>query len=495
MTTANHEEFNVQWTAPESRFLRQELAEAPIPPLAQIFASNLSDAIKYAAESKGAPADFVLAGLLSAASTAIGNSRWASPWDGWKEPPLIWTMLVGLPSSGKSPALDAVMEPLRELEAPLMEAARTEYIAWEEQEKIAQMKEKAWQSRAEKSIKFGKEPEPRPLDAIPPAAPTFPRLLINDTTIERLGVIISDFPRGTLQMRDELAGWLEGMVRYSAGNDRPFWLEAYGGRGYNVERQSRMPLMIHRLSVGVTGGIQPDRLKTLLFKSDDDGLLARFLPIWPEPVPVKAPQSRVKNTIIKDALQKLLSLELQTDKLGQVDLKVIPFSQPAREQMNVFREQVRQWESETEGLMLSFYGKLPGLSVRLSLVLTYLDWAVSGADEPCQIEENYFQKAICLIENYVIPMALRTYAEASVPVTDRAARKLISIIREKKIYQFSSREIMRMERRGLRSKGELDPVLDVLIDADCIRSIDNRPALHGGRPCRKFAVNPAVFDA
>ena len=93
-------------------------------------------------------------------------------------------------------------------------------------------------------------------------------------------------------MRDELAGWLEGMARYSGGgSDRPFWLEAYGGRGFTVERMGREPLTIDRLSIGVVGGIQPDRLNTLLFKSDDDGLLARFLPIWPEPAPLKRPDS------------------------------------------------------------------------------------------------------------------------------------------------------------------------------------------------------------
>lgn len=85
-------------------------------------------------------------------------------------------------------------------------------------------------------------------------------------------MVVARQPRGTLLARDELSGWLQGMTRYAGGgSDRPFWLEAYGGRGYTVERMGRDPVHIDRLSIGVTGGIQPDRLKTLLIRSDDDG--------------------------------------------------------------------------------------------------------------------------------------------------------------------------------------------------------------------------------
>jgi hypothetical protein len=89
-------------------------------------------------------------------------------------------------------------------------------------------------------------------------------LVVSDATIERLGAILARQPRGTLQMRDELAGWLEGMTRYAGGgSDRAFWLEAFGGRAYVVERMGREPLTVERLAIGVLGGIQPDRLRSL----------------------------------------------------------------------------------------------------------------------------------------------------------------------------------------------------------------------------------------
>lgn len=65
--------------------------------------------------------------------------------------------------------------------------------------------------------------------------------------------------------------------RYSGGGSgRSFRLEAFEGRGFRVERMGREPLTIDRLSIAVPGGIQSDRLKSKLFKADDDGLLARL---------------------------------------------------------------------------------------------------------------------------------------------------------------------------------------------------------------------------
>ena len=231
-------------------------------------------------------------------------------------------------------------------------------------------------------------------------------------------------------MRDELAGWLEGMNRYSGVSDRRFWLEAYGCRGFTAERMSREPLTIDRLSIGVLGGIQPDRLKSLLFKVDDDGLLARFIPIYPEPAPLCRPQAWADETLMENALARLLTLDLVADELGEARPLFLAFSEDAKTLMDDFRLAVRGWEAEAEGLMLSFLGKLPGLAARLALVLAYLDWAADGAEEPREITVQHFGRAAHLVEVYIVPMARRAYADAATPKAERAARRLITIIRE-----------------------------------------------------------------
>jgi len=315
---------------------------------------------------------------------------------------------------------------------------------------------------------------------------------VNDATIERLGAILAQQPRGTLQMRDELAGWLEGMQRYSGGSDRPFWLEAFGGRGFTVERIGREPLTIDRLSIGVLGGIQPDRLKSLLFKSDDDGLLARFLPIWPEPAPLRRPQAWGDETLVEAALARLLTLDLVTDEAGEARPWFIPFTDDARALMDDLRAVVRGWEAESDGLMLSFLGKLPGLTARLALALGFLDWAADGAEEPREITVQHFGRAAHLVEAYLLPMARRAYADAATPKAERAARRLVGIVREQGWQRFTSRDVLRLDRSGLGTVAELNPALAMLEDGECIRPVDPPANPQGGRPQRRFLVNPAI---
>jgi uncharacterized protein DUF3987 len=50
------------------------------------------------------------------------------------------------------------------------------------------------------------------------------------------------------------------MSRYSGGEDNEFWLEAWNGSAYTVERMGRPPIAVNHLLVGVVGGLQPDKL-------------------------------------------------------------------------------------------------------------------------------------------------------------------------------------------------------------------------------------------
>lgn len=485
--------FMPTWSAPNPRFLRAELPPAPALPLRDVLRPRLAEWVSDAAESKGAPADYVFAALLSVAGSTIGNARWVTIWPGWNEPPLIWSMCIGLPSAGKSPAIDAALQPLRKVERPMRQAAEARRTTWTEKADLAKLAESSWKEAARAAIKDGKTPPERPngCDAGPP--PHIPRLVVNDGTIERLGAILAQQPRGTLQMRDELAGWLEGMQRYSGGgSDRPFWLEAYGGRGFTVERMGREPLTIDRLSIGVLGGIQPDRLKSLLFKSDDDGLLARFLPIWPEPAPLRRPRTWADEALMDAALERLLSLDLVTDEAGECRPWFVPFTEDACALMDDFRAVARGWEAGAEGLILSFVGKLPGLTARLALVLAYLDWAADGAEEPHAITVPHFGRAAHLVEAYFLPMARRAYADASTPKAERAVRRLVGIIREMGWQRFTSRDVLRLDRSGLGAAAELNPALAMLEEGECIRLVDPPTNPQGGRPQRLYLVNPAL---
>jgi hypothetical protein len=146
------------WPEPETRFLKPILPPAPPPPLDDVLSLRLAQWVRDSAEAKGAPADYVMGALLSVAGSLLGNSRWVSPWRGWAEPPIIWCMAISLPSSGKGPAIDAVLQPLRRVEAPLRRAAEAEAKAWAERAEVARAVEAKWLKAVEKAVQSGEKP-------------------------------------------------------------------------------------------------------------------------------------------------------------------------------------------------------------------------------------------------------------------------------------------------------------------------------------------------
>lgn len=332
----------------------------------------------------------------------------------------------------------------------------------------------------------------RPAAADVEPEPVIPRLAMSDTTIEKLAAILAQQPRGVLMVRDELAGWEQNMSRYTSGGDRPFWIEAYGGRSYSVERIGRPPIDIERLSVGVIGNIQPDRLRSQFLNTQDDGFVARMLPIWPERAPLTRP-GVCHDANLMPAIERLLSLEMIRNGPGFHEPKRLPFTPQAQALLEEFRHKVREWEDRSEGIMVSFAGKLHGLSVRLSLILTFLEWAVSDGPETDAISADVFATAFRLIEDYLLPMAQRAYAPAACSAKERGGRKLVALLQDRSAKTISTREIQRSGRSGLQSKEEVDRAVSALEDADILHALEAQLSRRGGRPARDFEVNPAIY--
>lgn len=92
---------------------------------------------------------------------------------------------------------------------------------------------------------------------------------------------------------------------------RAFWVELFGGRPYRVERQKNPePIIIPRLAVSVYGGVQPERLGPLLAEADD-GLLARILWAWPDPIPFHLSKQAPRSAWAIEAFDRLRWLDLQ----------------------------------------------------------------------------------------------------------------------------------------------------------------------------------------
>lgn len=413
--------------------------------------------IAKAASAANAPEDYVTAALLSAASGAIGNARWACAWNGWTEPPVLWIGLVGDPSAGKSPAIDLTHSALRQLEAE--EAKNPE----------------RWLSQP-----------PRTAGQL-----AGPRLVVGDTTQEALAAVLSVNPRGVLIVRDELTGWLTGMNRYSGASDRSFYIEAYGGRAYTVDRKGGGTFSIPRLCVPLIGGVQPDRFASLITRCDDDGLAARFLYVCPDRRAFKRPTEGADGDRILHALRKLRTLQMEQGEPVNVGC-----SEGAQAVLEKFCSEPSNEAASGSTLFRSWCGKGRGHVLRVSLILEHLDWAYKVQNpEPKSISEEAMVRSIALYAEYFVPMAKRVFGDAMLPPAERDAGALARWIVEHRPGKLTVREVYRARIGGIATPDRARQALGVLVDAGWISEAPTRAGNTLGRMKDAYDVNVGLWQA
>lgn len=490
--------YELAWPEPDRSIIQNTHTQAPAFP-AQLFGEFWSDWILKAAESKSSPPDYVGAGLLAVASSLIGNAAWASPWGGWIEPPVLWFSLVGIPSSGKSPGLDASMNLLQQLQKEAGQDIAEKKQAYLGACQVAKAYRDKWEEEVKQAVKNKATPPDMPLNAMEPEKISLPRLYTNDATIEAVGYRLFQNPKGLLLVRDEQAGWLGKMDKYGgSGGDRAFWLEAYGGRPYTIDRVKHFdePLTVAHLTVAIVGGIQPDRLQSTLMAGDDDGLTSRFNFLWPDPVPPKRPKAVFDDTLALIALRKLHQLPMAIDDHGAASPHIAYLEEAAAQALQEFRLENHGIQLEHGGLFLSYLGKLPGIAVRLALVLELL-WACAQPGVlvlPSKVSEKAILAALAFITDYLIPMAQRTFGVAMMSKPKQHAAQIAHWILENKIQRFNVRDdIQRNPKLKLKKTADIQAALQELVDLDWVVHTPNREGDAPGRQRNDYTVNPLVW--
>ncbi len=324
--------------------------------------------------------------------------------------------------------------------------------------------------------------------------PQAPRLRQNDVTIEKVAILLATAAlKGLLITRDELAGWIAGMNSYN-DSGRAFWIEAYGGRPYRVERVKHSePIVIPRLAVAVCGGTQPDKL-ALLMREADDGLLARVLWAWPEPIPFRLGSAAPGAEWAIGGLDRLRELDLQT---GDAPAPItVPLVDAARAMIETFAREMQDRQSNAGGLFRSALGKARGQALRLALVLEFLWWCGQDGSfaPPRQIAARAFAAAAHLVADYFLPMAERVYGDAAATERDRGAATLARWIIAERPKELHVRHLQRNVRLpGLGKAEQIRGAADALVEADWLQP----PASgldFGQRGRVAYPVNPRLSE-
>lgn len=481
------------WQQPDLAVLDEGRRAAPGIPSA-MFGAAWPELVKLAAD-KGAPVDYVALSWLTVAASLIGSKRRAVPYHGssWEEPSILWLGLVGDPSHNKSPSLDPFQNILRRLEDERTDDHLERLSEWKADCERSRVEKTTWQEMVKAAAKDGLATPPLPQTAEEPAEPRRRRYFVQDTTPESMGAILMGNPEGSLMIRDELAGWLTSFDRYNPGG-RTYWLEAYGGRSYTVDRKgSPEPLRIPYNGVNVIGGIQPAKLADCLLHGSDDGLAARLLFTWPSRPEWSRPSSSADLDGFEAALRRIDALEPVVGNDGKQEaLRIMldPAAADAFDQCQLF---YRDQEAQAGGLLKSFIGKLGGLTLRLALAAEFARWAYQGGTQPHSISVSTLEAVADFVAAYALPMSERVYGDAALPPIERNAATLARHIKRHRLRSINARTLKRVDRLpGLREAADIDPALEALVEAGWLRADPHRKGGTVGRATSDYAVNPAI---
>ena len=234
----------------------------------------------------------------------------------------------------------------------------------------------------------------------------------------------------------------------------------------------------------------------MLLNSDDDGLAARPIYAWPDPVPPKRPVGRPDNSKLLGALRRLSEIRFHADEAGDLQPQTVMLAPDAADAFAPWWQH-KQWEAKNSvsGKLEGAMGKLDGTTLRIALTLEYLSWAwgQSNGPEPDQVRLVSLQNALLIIDEWVRPNLERVFAEASLPEAQKDAMEVGRWLLRTRPAIVNARELRRQTGfSGPKEPKRLDAALDVLVDA---RWLFSPPKDSPGRPRKDFTVNQLAYEA
>ncbi len=476
------------------------------------------------AERIQCPLEFPTVGAVVAVAGMVGRRVGIRPkkHDDWLVIPNLWGAVIGRPGVLKSPALAEVMKPLHRLE----NQARTEYETELEKWELTKLLLKAQKEDLERKIRealkqgqdpaavmgsasFAKEEEPIPR-----------RYIVNDSTVEKLGEILNQNPRGVLLFRDELSGWFRMLDRDGHENDRAFYLEAWnGGNSYTYDRIGRGPLHIKAACVSMLGSIQPGPLAGYLRAAvrggaDDDGLMPRIqLAVYPDDLGEWKNVDRWPDTEAKNRAFSIFQ-QLATQPVSNFGVTLVPaipgvvvntdeevpflrFALDAQELFDGWRSDLEQKirSREEHPALEAHLAKYRSLMPSLALLFHLVEVA-DGKAEGGKAEGAVSKRAAAMAAawcDFLEAHARRIYQG----VTQHAlfaARQLAERIKVGKLKSpFTPHDVYNKGWVGLSTPEDVEQAARILEEISWVRSEQLPSGVRGGRPRFHYHISPRLM--
>jgi putative DNA primase/helicase len=403
----------------------------------------------------------------------------------------------------KTPAISQVVKFLNSLEQQSTRTFKQARAEYERSNEIQLMDAENARRLAKEMMKKGaREEAERKLSEIPELGPgpTRTRYIVNDTTVEKLGEILSENPNGVILVRDELVGFLKGLDKPGNDTQRAFMLEAWNGEGRFVyDRITRETVEIDAACVSIFGGIQPGPFSSylkdaLVSGSGDDGLMQRFqLVVWPD-VPLEWRNvDRWPNMAAKEQMRRAFHFLSTVDSsLGERDefdpdgIPFLRFEDDAQALFDSWREELEPTlrRGAEHAAIESHLSKYRSLIPSLALICHLVD-AGSGP-----VSRDALTRALKW-GRYLETHARRIYS-VGMCADSSAAHELIKLIRRGALSSpFRIRDVYRNGHRGLDTSALVQTAVEMLESYGALRGVSVTDT--GGRPVVEYHIHPELL--
>jgi len=416
------------------------------------------------AQSIGVEASSVAWAAIAACSGALDGSlrlqmKRLDP--GFTVPVGIWLLLVGDPSSRKSPVLKVAFDPIRHLQSE-------KHKEWVEAKRD-------WDREDEGT----RGPEPRHV-----------QFITHDPTPEGLRDLLAMQDRGITALNDEWARFIGAMGRYSGGRDagaadRAFFNTAFDGGEFSANRAGRKGgehIYVANLQISVVGGVQPDVLRQ--FNQNRallaDGLLQRSIPIlMGKPRLGEAVGTRPAVREYERLIQRLAAVP------GDRILQLTEAAEAVRMHVEERLFQVEAMKSFGPGFSTAV-GKLHGIWGRLAAVLAF----VAADGDITEIDAEAAELARRLVLDSVLPNLALFYQMLGGGGEDVATTQAIAafVLREQRGRITASDVIQHVGALHRRKADQVRDAVSPLVTMEWLT-----PEGTDERRARAWEVNPAVY--
>ncbi|HAZ48797.1 MAG TPA: hypothetical protein DDW76_09770 [Cyanobacteria bacterium UBA11369] len=325
--------------------------------------------------------------------------------DSWVEYPIFWTMVVALPSAGKSQTMRSVFGPIkrRQKQAKKQHNKLKEQLEKQEEEwakKSDKQKEKLKNSLSNPKVFKATMSSPPPKHLIEAGSP--------EGALRRMSELAPK--SGCAWVFDELVRLLKlDQYKDKGGDTRQILLQTWNAPAdIEFERSDEKDSFeLKDVCLSLTGATQLSKVKQLFSDPDDgDGLISRFLiaiPTTPDNFAVWSDTQVAIDRKLQHLYDHLRSLpsRLRNNEPTEEDEELPPillsFTRDAKERWKRWWEEVRRTQLSVEydnPAFFAYLGKMLSQTLRLALLLHCIELKYEEKKDPLRVGIDTLERAI-----------------------------------------------------------------------------------------------------